>query len=159
VSQECPQNDKADGGEGKLCYRCGRIDHSLKECKKSAKRDEGEEVEFLPFAKCYICSRTGHLASLCPDNEHGLFPDGGGCKLCGTRPGGDFLIAGATDHLKKQCPQKDELEKAIATVGRVGVDNPDEDGYHEKLRGEVTKKRRSAKDFPPRKKKPKVVVF
>lgn len=99
LSQDCPRN--ANGGEkgagGRICYRCGRIDHSLKECKKlpvkvqkrkredsvSDSEDESKNQEFLPYAKCYVCQKSGHLAGTCPENERGMYPNGGGCKLCG----------------------------------------------------------------------------
>jgi zinc finger CCHC domain-containing protein 9 len=99
LSQDCPQNI---GGEvktegGRICYRCGRIDHSLKECKKapmkrkggredsvSESEDEGkQEQEYLPYANCYVCHKSGHLAGSCPKNERGIYPNGGSCKLCG----------------------------------------------------------------------------
>jgi zinc finger CCHC domain-containing protein 9 len=104
LSQECPQRiEKGDSiNTTRICYRCGRIDHSLKDCKKpplKRKRENKEDSisgteddndgddttqsEFLPFAKCYICQNTGHLAGFCPQNDRGIYPAGGGCKLCG----------------------------------------------------------------------------
>lgn len=102
LSQDCPQNtDTAElHNTPKICYRCGRIDHSLKDCKKAPqksnrkrKRDGEvsddssaevpEEQEYLPYAKCYVCQQSGHLAGFCPQNERGIYPNGGGCKLCG----------------------------------------------------------------------------
>jgi zinc finger CCHC domain-containing protein 9 len=104
LSQDCPKNeangDSTVNGGGRICYRCGRIDHSLKDCKKrpqkqpqkrkregsiSGSEDETPEQEFLPYAKCYVCQKTGHLAGSCPENDRGIYPDGGGCKLCGMR--------------------------------------------------------------------------
>ena len=80
LSQDCPS--KEDPRTSKTCYRCGGTDHSLKDCKKRLVKDHSEEL--LPFAKCYVCDQSGHLAGSCPLNEKGLYPDGGGCKLCGT---------------------------------------------------------------------------
>ena len=94
LSQDCPKNN-TETNTRKLCYRCGRIDHSLKECKKlpvNQKRKRNGSVsgsddeEFLPFAKCYVCQQAGHLAGFCPQNEQGIYPNGGGCRLCGTQP-------------------------------------------------------------------------
>lgn len=101
LSQDCPKNPKGDSTVGgKICYRCGRIDHSLKECKKAPPKqpqkrkregsisdsdNETPEQEFLPYAKCYVCQKSGHLAGTCPENDRGIYPDGGGCKLCGIR--------------------------------------------------------------------------
>ena len=101
LSQDCPKNPKGHTTVGgKICYRCGRIDHSLKECKKAPQKrpqkrkredsisdsdTETPEQEFLPYAKCYVCQKAGHLAGTCPENDRGIYPDGGGCKLCGIR--------------------------------------------------------------------------
>src|SRR5579859_1733391 len=89
LSQDCPKN-AANGASsangGKICYRCGRIDHSLKDCKKapvkqpqkrqregsiSGSEDETPEKEFLPYAKCYVCQKVGHLAGNCSENDRG----------------------------------------------------------------------------------------
>ena len=101
LSQDCPKNVDTMQSRipARICYRCGRIDHSLKDCKKSPQKpkrkrqediasegDEPSEREFLPFAKCYVCQQSGHLAGFCPQNEQGIYPNGGGCKLCGNTP-------------------------------------------------------------------------
>lgn len=103
LSQDCPENkNKAESNDlGRICYRCGRIDHSLKDCKKppiKQKRKHNDEndsedvgspdtdSEYLPYAKCYVCQDSGHLAGSCPQNENGIYPNGGGCKLCGISP-------------------------------------------------------------------------
>lgn len=31
-----------------------------------------------------MCQGNGHLSSECPKNENGLYPNGGGCKFCGS---------------------------------------------------------------------------
>ena len=38
----------------------------------------------LPYATCFICNETGHLASKCPQNRNGVYPFGGGCRKCGS---------------------------------------------------------------------------
>jgi zinc finger CCHC domain-containing protein 9 len=98
LSQDCPKNVNGEtrAEVGRICYRCGRIDHSLKDCKKPQIRQNNREgnvseneddtettTEFLPYANCYVCNKSGHLAGSCPQNERGIFPNGGGCKLCG----------------------------------------------------------------------------
>ena len=69
-----------------LCYRCGEA-HHLRDC-PAPKRDGS-----LPFAHCFVCGRSGHLAGACPDNKQGVYPRGGSCKVCQS-----------TAHLAKDCP-------------------------------------------------------
>lgn len=97
LSQDCPQNVQNESTDARrICYRCGRIDHSLKDCKKPPTKqkrkhhdnnegddEEVREQEYLPYAKCYVCRESGHLAGFCPQNDRGIYPNGGGCQLCG----------------------------------------------------------------------------
>ncbi|CAM9779384.1 unnamed protein product, partial [Chrysoparadoxa australica] len=75
---------KKEGGEEQgetcLCFRCGSKEHRLKDCKKRSK-----DQSRLPFATCFICSAKGHLASQCQENENGIYPKGGCCKLCSSK--------------------------------------------------------------------------
>jgi len=68
------------------------------------------------------------------------------------------LITGATDHLKKKCPQKEEIERGAVVAWKEGdVTGADEDVFHEMMRHES--KRKAPSTSTPVKKKPKVVKF
>ncbi|KAI8924289.1 hypothetical protein BC831DRAFT_380003, partial [Entophlyctis helioformis] len=62
-----------------ICYRCGSSEHPLSKCFKRA-----DPSNPYPFATCFICKGTGHLASQCEKNDRGLYPNGGGCRFCGS---------------------------------------------------------------------------
>jgi len=115
-----------------LCFKCGSLDHSSKECKSKLK---GENA--YRFAVCFICKEEGHLAKACPDNPKGLYPKGGGCVFCGS-----------VEHLKRDCTRKVEkdarAEFRADTIGANIEDEPDT----------TTKKAKKPKD-----KKAKVVAF
>merc|ERR1711973_1034159 len=88
-SSECPL--KAEGESSDLCFKCGSTEHTVHQC--SAEMKEGESA--YPFARCFICKQNGHLSGNCPENPRGLYPDGGGCKFCGS-----------VEHYKRDCPEK-----------------------------------------------------
>ncbi|XP_053610479.1 uncharacterized protein DDB_G0287625-like [Plodia interpunctella] len=102
---DCPDlKNKIPGveaGEG-ICFKCGSTEHRQFECK--VQRDK----EFR-FATCFICKEPGHIARQCPDNPKGLYPNGGGCKLCGD-----------VTHLRKDCPtasdKKEEKSIKLSTL-------------------------------------------
>ena len=70
-------------------------------------------------------------------------------------------MTGATDHLKRQCPQKEAIERGAVIARKEGaVSGADEDAYHEKLRAEIAKaKVTPSTTMTPVKKKPKIVKF
>jgi len=70
-------------------------------------------------------------------------------------------LTGDTDHLKRQCPQKEAIERGVVVSRKDGaVSGADEDAYHEKLRAEITKARAAPSTMTwPVKKKPKIVMF
>jgi hypothetical protein len=70
-------------------------------------------------------------------------------------------LPGATDHLKRQCPQKEAIERGAVVARREGdMSGADEDVYHEKLRAEIAKAKAAPSTTITRvKKKPKIVKF
>ncbi|KAJ2395632.1 hypothetical protein GGI23_004228 [Coemansia sp. RSA 2559] len=94
--KNCPQASNHDVG---VCYHCGSEDHTTKSCPKPGKS--------FPYATCYVCKERGHLASKCKLNDKGLYPNGGGCKYCGSKL-----------HLMRDCkPAQNNV--AGTTVGMV----------------------------------------
>ncbi|ODN04536.1 Zinc finger CCHC domain-containing protein 9 [Orchesella cincta] len=81
--------------QGLLCFKCGSMEHTSRKCRR-----QGENFE---FAKCFICSGSGHIARQCPQNSNGIYPSGGSCGECGS-----------STHLKKDCPDIVGLEGAPA---------------------------------------------
>jgi len=104
-----------------LCFKCGSLDHTSKDCKSKLK---GENA--FRFAVCFICNEEGHLAKACPDNPKGLYPKGGGCIFCGS-----------VEHLKRDCPRKVEKdsrsEVRVGTMSRDLEDEPDENASKVKV--------------------------
>ncbi|KAA6367533.1 MAG: putative Cold shock protein 1, partial [Streblomastix strix] len=60
-----------------ICFNCGDAGHPLSDC-PSPKVGSGAQ-----FAICFICKAKGHLSRDCPQNTHGIYVDGGACRLCG----------------------------------------------------------------------------
>ncbi|KAL7529309.1 hypothetical protein ACHAWF_002934 [Thalassiosira exigua] len=95
---------RAQGQGGNLCYKCGSVEHRIQQCPKikqflRAGKGKGR-IDFgklgdLPYANCYVCNQSGHLASHCPKNDRGLYPRGGSCRECGS-----------VDHFAADCPEK-----------------------------------------------------
>ncbi|XP_066568002.1 zinc finger CCHC domain-containing protein 9 [Amia ocellicauda] len=100
---DCPQADNdVEMGMG-ICYRCGSTEHELNRCRAKVDPAVGD----FPFAKCFICSQTGHLSRSCPDNPKGMYAAGGCCRVCGS-----------VEHFQKDCPQHQNAGNAL-TVGRL----------------------------------------
>jgi len=113
---DCPQATDADKSsqapDTGICFKCGSLEHKSKDCKSKLKGSQAYN-----FAVCFICKDKGHLAKACPDNPKGLYPNGGGCKFCGS-----------VEHLKRDCARKidKDLKKGVraATMSDNVEDEP-----------------------------------
>ena len=80
-----------------MCFNCGLSGHALRHCSKPKSRDGS-----LPFAKCFICMKLGHISKDCPENPNGLYPNGGCCHICLQKT-----------HLVRDCPERTEEDKLL----------------------------------------------
>ncbi|WWC89769.1 uncharacterized protein L201_004695 [Kwoniella dendrophila CBS 6074] len=101
-------------GGGK-CYRCNSNEHSLHGCPEPI-----DSSNPTPFATCYICLKSGHLASSCASNGgKGIYVNGGECKVCKS-----------VEHRAKDCP--DDPRRQSSSYN----ENDNEEGGKRK-RGEI----------------------
>lgn len=129
---ECPKlhnNSNVPQFQSGICFKCGSTEHTHFECKVA----RGESFR---FAQCFICEEQGHIAKQCPNNNRGIYPNGGACNTCGD-----------VTHLKKDCP----LYQMGQTESKVAADKIDERSI-ESLEIAVLKS-------PTIIKKPKKVIF
>lgn len=121
-AQDCPEARNEDGKAAKqICYRCGKSDHSLKQCRLHPSKG-------LPFAQCFVCKQKGHITSNCPTNGNGIYPEGGSCKICRS-----------VEHLAKDCPLPDEVRLGTVVGTQSGAKHmgADDDDFHDIARVEV----------------------
>ncbi|KAJ3112728.1 hypothetical protein HK098_007970 [Nowakowskiella sp. JEL0407] len=109
---DCPQAKEGDieGQATGICYRCGSTAHRVQMCRKFPKKDNP-----YPFAHCFVCNEQGHLSSQCPQNEKGLYPNGGSCKYCGS-----------VRHLARDCKPMKQEEGTIQ-LGTIDVSQGGDD--------------------------------
>jgi zinc finger CCHC domain-containing protein 9 len=133
-------------GEGILCYKCGSTEHALHLCPKRKQGDRND----LPYATCFVCKEKGHLASTCPQNEKGIYVNGGSCRVCGSQ-----------QHLATHCPEKKKIQRNKSG----GTEENDVEDYLEqapaaKLATAVENhKRNTHTDMHSSKRKRRVVIF
>lgn len=98
--ERAPPRKKKQGAN--ICYKCGSTEHTIQLCPKIKKfLQRGKKIDFgklgdLPYAECYVCGGSGHLASHCPASDRGVYPKGGSCRECGS-----------VDHFAADCPEKE----------------------------------------------------
>ena len=108
IQQSKKKQQKKESG-GNICYKCGSNEHRIQQCPKlqgmlqqnrNKKGIDFGRVGDLPFANCYVCNKSGHLASHCPESNKGAYPQGGACRECGS-----------VDHYVADCPEKKKKKK------------------------------------------------
>lgn len=98
----CPMKTNT-GGNNSICYNCGSNAHALKFCPLPREAN-------LRYASCFICKEQGHLSSACPSNERGIYPNGGGCRHCGSNK-----------HLARDCRPTATNSKASEKFNSVAI--------------------------------------
>ncbi|XP_071755083.1 zinc finger CCHC domain-containing protein 9 [Centroberyx gerrardi] len=98
---DCPEAERDEEMGRGICYRCGSTEHEIQKCRAKVDPALGD----YPYAKCFICSQTGHLSRSCPDNPKGLYAQGGCCRVCGS-----------VEHFQKDCPEHQASTNSV-TVG------------------------------------------
>ncbi|KAJ3172110.1 hypothetical protein HDU88_006924 [Geranomyces variabilis] len=87
-----------------ICYKCGSPEHKSSQCRKRV-----DAKNPYPFAHCFVCNKTGHIAGACPDNDRGLYPNGGGCKYCGS-----------VRHFARDCKPAQQ-EAGVTMLGKIDL--------------------------------------
>lgn len=144
--KDCPESKTLQV----YCYNCGEEDHSTKQCP-------------LPFsnyahAQCFLCDTKGHLASACPKNDRGVYPNGGCCHYCGS-----------VKHMARNCRPTQSAQNGneiIISASMTAGANPEDDDVHEALRKmqesrqeHLTEKKNADQNGGNKKTKKKVVTF
>ena len=111
--RDCPSSKTAQV----FCYNCGEVEHSTKQC----------PMPFTNYAHalCFLCDTKGHLASACPKNDRGVYPNGGSCHYCGS-----------IKHLARNCRPTQSAangNEIIITASMTSGTNPEIDDVHEAL--------------------------
>lgn len=149
----CPRNSSQtdgmiqEGTIGSICYRCGSLEHTLNKCPQ--KKDSSIFLIYLenslPFSTCFVCKQQGHLAGQCPQNEKGVYPNGGSCKFCGS-----------VRHLSFQCKPLQNQEGGTIMLGTLSMNQGgDDDDIHVSL--DLIKQEKSIPK--PKTSQPKVIRF
>lgn len=162
VAKSDHDEDDGERGEGKgkmshnkkqgvnnICYKCGSTEHRIQACPKikpflppggKNKKIDFGKIGDLPFANCYVCNKSGHLASHCPESTKGLYPHGGSCRECGS-----------VYHFVVDCPEKGKAKRTRNESDGQGDDDEsvvidqfleDEDPVVEEKEEKKTKKRK-----------------
>ena len=91
---------------------------------------------------CYVCNKTGHLSSYCPEGKKGCYPTGGGCRECGSV---DHYVADCPERKKKEKKQtKEDAEKDV-TIDQYLDDEPGM--VEEKAKSKKSPKKRKVVNF------------
>eukprot|EP00588_Corethron_pennatum_P013947 CAMPEP_0194276348 /NCGR_PEP_ID=MMETSP0169-20130528/8961_1 /TAXON_ID=218684 /ORGANISM="Corethron pennatum, Strain L29A3" /LENGTH=202 /DNA_ID=CAMNT_0039020047 /DNA_START=220 /DNA_END=828 /DNA_ORIENTATION=- len=110
TASRCTEVEGGPEGDS-VCYHCGSTEHRLGGCEvyKRKRKRCGDGRGLLPYATCYVCKKSGHLASACPNNTgRGIYVNGGECRGCG-----------GVDHLYKDCPGENITKTKRSKNGEV----------------------------------------